>query len=120
MADSAEQLNELNYMAWKKEHALRRQQLRTQFNVWREKQHDRLCNHHVYKNESTEQTDQLKEMLSERLEKACSCNACRTESTQFRRLSDVGQSEVSRRTSIGDTGGQPLKAGTNTSRPTMS
>lgn len=96
MADSAELQNELNFMAWKQEHARRRQQLRTQFNMWREHQHDRMYNHRQYKTEANEQTEQLKVLLQSRLDKACSCNTCHSSS---------------RRSSLGDTGGQPLKAG---------
>lgn len=103
MADrNPEQQNELNYMAWKIEHARRRSQLRTQFNLWRERQHDRMCNHQLYKTESNEQTEELKEKLQQRLEQACSCDSCRTQA---------------RRTSIGDTGGQPLKAGVTEDMP---
>eukprot|EP00249_Psilotum_nudum_P034507 c53632_g1_i1 orf=415-735(-) len=102
MMDIADQQNELNYIAWKQEHARRRHQLRTQFNMWRERQHDRMCNHQLYKSESNEQTEELREMLQQRLDQACSCDSCRSET---------------RRTSIGDTDDRPLKAGDTSDVP---
>lgn len=80
---SPEVQNELNYIAWKNEHAQRKRELRTQFNIWRDHQNQRMCNHQLFKSESKEQSEQLKQMVERRLSNACSCNTCRMQANQI-------------------------------------
>lgn len=72
----ADKANYQNYLAWQAQHEARRRESATQFNMFQSRARQRLSSQALYKEEAEQRSNALRDMVEQRLSKACECNDC--------------------------------------------